>query len=598
MPILLDQPGSKYSIAKRVFVYLDKTDRVKINDIITPKLDMEFKPNLVSTLNFGISKNIVWVKFCIRILNSNERWYLKIDNPTLDTVELYQFDSFCRQRTTVTGNLVATAKRDFPVNNFYVKLGALEGNNMNGNTYVCYLRIKSGKSIQIPLHIADDKLYIKEVHQFDIVQILYCGFILFAILYNAFLYIKLRLRIHIVYALYASSISYMFLIYNGYTFDLFDDYIPSLGLISLPLSIISVLYFFKEFTLLFLKTKEHFPKMYAISSWLDLFSLVCFVITLSGYTSEAYWELHFYALAMIVYAMSIGIITAKKRNLNAYYFLTLYSFQMFGAILWDFKDINLWVPYNFLTHNALQIGSMIEIGFFSFLIADRVKEYKISGDNARMLVETQEGEKGKLAENVHEKLAQYFAAAKINIETIKNKIENNGKTEELLSNTSYILENAIKESRYITYDLLPLTNKYDDLKEKLKSMCNRYEKISGMRIYFEAQKTCIESFDLYTKTNIYRICQEILSNAILHSESSVIYFTVFEYRNRTIFEISDNGIGFDFNLNKLTEGKRKNGLTNIINRANTINGEIKYVTKKGEGCKASLLTDHSENKIN
>jgi signal transduction histidine kinase/Flp pilus assembly protein TadD len=79
--------------------------------------------------------------------------------------------------------------------------------------------------------------------------------------------------------------------------------------------------------------------------------------------------------------------------------------------------------------------------------------------------------------------------------------------------------------------------------------------------------------------NIYRTLQEILNNAIKHADASLIFVEINQIQTQLEIQISDNGIGFDYEAKK----KKSFGLTNIQNRIQEIEGDLKVKSTIEEG---------------
>ena len=72
-------------------------------------------------------------------------------------------------------------------------------------------------------------------------------------------------------------------------------------------------------------------------------------------------------------------------------------------------------------------------------------------------------------------------------------------------------------------------------------------------------------------TQIYRIAQEAINNAIKHSKASDITLTLKTHLNQMMLEIQDNGVGIELNENKVGWGI---GLTIMQYRASSINASL------------------------
>ena len=85
------------------------------------------------------------------------------------------------------------------------------------------------------------------------------------------------------------------------------------------------------------------------------------------------------------------------------------------------------------------------------------------------------------------------------------------------------------------------------------------------------------------KISIYRIIQEQLNNIRKHAQASKVHLLLEHSDNNMSLFIDDDGRGFD------VHSKRKGlGITNIINRAETFNGNVELVSSPGKGCSTHI----------
>lgn len=76
--------------------------------------------------------------------------------------------------------------------------------------------------------------------------------------------------------------------------------------------------------------------------------------------------------------------------------------------------------------------------------------------------------------------------------------------------------------------------------------------------------------------NIFRIIQEIINNAIKHAHSKKIQLIFKCVENKIYLEVSDDGVGFNFEALK----KKSFGLTNIQNRVNELQGNLEVFSNE------------------
>ncbi|NCB75281.1 MAG: hypothetical protein EOM51_11160, partial [Clostridia bacterium] len=77
---------------------------------------------------------------------------------------------------------------------------------------------------------------------------------------------------------------------------------------------------------------------------------------------------------------------------------------------------------------------------------------------------------------------------------------------------------------------------------------------------------------------------EAVSNAVRHGKAKEMRVNIFRNADNTIFEMKDDGTGFDthFNYESLrVEGHR--GLANMLERMTLVGGKLEVSSQKGEG---------------
>lgn len=86
--------------------------------------------------------------------------------------------------------------------------------------------------------------------------------------------------------------------------------------------------------------------------------------------------------------------------------------------------------------------------------------------------------------------------------------------------------------------------------------------------------------------NIYRTIQEAVNNAIKYSDALEIRIDITNLENQIGIEVSDNGIGFDFETTEIG-----NGLHNMKKRVEDISGIFRVSSETGKGTSISILIE-------
>jgi signal transduction histidine kinase len=85
---------------------------------------------------------------------------------------------------------------------------------------------------------------------------------------------------------------------------------------------------------------------------------------------------------------------------------------------------------------------------------------------------------------------------------------------------------------------------------------------------------------------IYRLIQELLTNAIKHAEAIDIRLSLDQQDDSLFLLYTDNGKGFDYSQ---AYQKRSFGLKNIETRAQMLHGSVVFETKPGHGLRVIIV---------
>ncbi|MCR8561476.1 sensor histidine kinase [Mucilaginibacter sp. BJC16-A38] len=195
-------------------------------------------------------------------------------------------------------------------------------------------------------------------------------------------------------------------------------------------------------------------------------------------------------------------------------------------------------------------------------------------DLLNAVFETQESERKRLAEDLHDSVGQVLSAIKLNLHRLDKIIADK---QPLLADTRQLTDECIQEIRNIIHNVLPPVLTDYGLKEALEGLCLKIEQTTSVTVNLKKKLD-----DVRLKPEIelafYRIAQELFSNAIKHSDATVINLTITKDAGWLVMEFKDNGKGFD-----MSDVKHGFGLKNLESRVQLINGEVNVYTKPKNG---------------
>jgi PAS domain S-box-containing protein len=216
--------------------------------------------------------------------------------------------------------------------------------------------------------------------------------------------------------------------------------------------------------------------------------------------------------------------------------------------------------------------------YFVGVIRDITEIRELERKLLNAVVETQETERRRIAADLHDGVGQTLTAVNMYFNALKDELSDHKETTELFTITSDLITKAIADTRMISHTLMPSSLNNFGLKQAIEEMVDRYNTLEmGIKINF--------TFDISDKKinsrveiAIYRIIQEIISNAMKHSKAKNIFLTIYEEGENLVVTALDDGIGF--NMEKVRRGL---GLNSLETRVQSINGKLQIHTSEGKG---------------
>lgn len=223
---------------------------------------------------------------------------------------------------------------------------------------------------------------------------------------------------------------------------------------------------------------------------------------------------------------------------------------------------------------------------------DRIKEkdyenqVQFQKDQASQIVEAQEEERKRIAKDIHDGIGQILTALKFSVESIN--IDNPEKAKTKIEDLKVVFGQLIKDVRAVTFSLTPPELIHHGITPALKKMTKEISKLSGKNILFENKTDFNERFDSLTETNLYRVAQEAINNALKYAESTYVLVKVSHTKDLLSIMIDDNGKGFDTDAVEASEKGLGMGLFFMRERVNYVNGRLFINSAKGEGTRITI----------
>ena len=219
-----------------------------------------------------------------------------------------------------------------------------------------------------------------------------------------------------------------------------------------------------------------------------------------------------------------------------------------------------------------ELFALIVVALSAFLTFVLMNRYRIKQKLKEMLL------RNHISNDLHDDVGSSLSSILLlsNIAT-----DANAHNPELLSKISENAREAIERISEIIWTTNPNYDDGENLRSKIMNYIVPLCQIQGIALNVNISESIKNiKFPMEMRKNIFLIIKEAINNILKHSAAQEINFILFIKGKNLIFEITDNGTGFDIN-----NGNKGNGLETMRTRAESLGGKFLLETKPGNGTK-------------
>jgi general secretion pathway protein G len=222
-------------------------------------------------------------------------------------------------------------------------------------------------------------------------------------------------------------------------------------------------------------------------------------------------------------------------------------------------------------------------------IEARTRELNASRDELSMLsaqlMTTQENERKRIAQELHDSIGQSLGAIKYSLERAQEMIQNNapGNVADLLAMTIRRVQATLDSIRSIAMNLRP--SLLDDLGvvSAVRWFCREFNEVyPTIHVHTDLAVTDGAVPELLA-TTIYRTVQELLNNVARHARAANAFVSIRSDESRLALEICDDGVGFEPQEVASASVAGGHGLSGLRERAAKSGGTFSLQSKHGCG---------------
>ncbi|GAO45246.1 PAS domain-containing sensor histidine kinase [Flavihumibacter petaseus] len=212
------------------------------------------------------------------------------------------------------------------------------------------------------------------------------------------------------------------------------------------------------------------------------------------------------------------------------------------------------------------------------LVTARNITEKVAAEKAilRAIIDTQEAERRRLAQDLHDSLGQQLSAIRFFIASTERETPS-GRQKKILKRSSKALSAIMTDMRNICFDLMPKTLEEFGLLKAIREFCNPSRFHNQMKFRISPTRQW-PRFDRALEIDLYRLVQEFVSNSIRHGAATIVHIRLETGKGGITLVLQNNGEEF-------TPGQPQKGmgLQNMNFRVRSHRGTIRFTSFAGEG---------------
>jgi len=238
------------------------------------------------------------------------------------------------------------------------------------------------------------------------------------------------------------------------------------------------------------------------------------------------------------------------------------------------------------------IGLAFLIIIFSIIIFNFYKQKQIRKRMLTTVIETEEKERKRFAEDLHDGLGPLLSSVSLYMNELKSDRHDPQKKEEFINYSNDLLDDAILNTRTIARNLMPVVLNDFGLSNALKSFCQKLQKSDSVDISI----LCSEENKRYptvVEISLYRVILELINNTLKHAGASKIIIKITESDKILNVHYTDDGCGFDV-ASRMNDKNAGLGLNNITNRIHSVNGKCNIQSEIDKGISVNIEVNYKK----
>ncbi len=206
---------------------------------------------------------------------------------------------------------------------------------------------------------------------------------------------------------------------------------------------------------------------------------------------------------------------------------------------------------------------------------------------ARQLVCTEDRERRRIARDLHDRIGQTLATARIQLGMLATE-HAEGPLGEALSQVREHIATAIQDTRTLIFDLSPPVLHEFGLGAALEWLTEEARRAYGLTLRLEGPSRSLELSE-ELRSALFRSARELVANVARHAQVAEARITLTATRREVRLSVADEGVGFE--PERVRERMLQTGsfgLFGLRERLEQLGGQVDIETAPGRGTRVTL----------
>ena len=293
-------------------------------------------------------------------------------------------------------------------------------------------------------------------------------------------------------------------------------------------------------------------------------------------------------------AYALKLVRATKYNAVWILFIvgfSLLSVEQFVQLLMASAQYvpRWWFAYlGIVISICLSIGVMYAHKLFKYIGRLNRQRQLLNKRILTAVLRTEEKARSRFSKELHDGLGPLLSSARMSLSALARD-ERSPEQKEIIDNTTYVIDEAIRSLREISNNLSPHVLNDFGLARGVQNFIDKSAAMHDVKIRFTTNLRS-ERFDTDVEVILYRVICELINNSLKHAACSSINLSLSQNGTELALDYTDDGRGF----NPQAMMDCGMGLSNISSRINSLGGVFDIASAKGRGMRAAIRVNTQE----